>query len=216
MSFFWQYQSFEGCRLKGISKMSMRKILFLLVPVLILAAGCSKAPESELTSTEKIIQEAQDAEADQYVPEMYQMAVDSLDAAKTEIRRQDGRFTWFRSYGKSRETLQAAQKLAEEAAGQAQVEKDRMRAEVSQMITQADTVVTTVTKAYASVAKGKGARADLRTIKADLDAVQTSYRAAVEQFNNGKYLVAKCGLDLVMKNSAAIIEAIGAAGAIKK
>ena len=195
--------------------MSKRVLLFLLAPVFLMVVGCSQSPSTEMDSTEMALQAAVDAEADQYVPELYQKALDSLNAAKIEIQKQDGKFALFRSYGGSRGSLAAAEKLAEEAANEAAIQKESVRSEVEAMMLQADTAIAMASKALASAPKAKGTRADLQMIKADIDGLKNTYNEAATEFNNGKFLVAKSKLEAVMDKAASIMGEIEKAKTVK-
>ena len=195
--------------------MSKRVLSFLLAPAFLLVIGCSSSPTTEMASTETAIQTAINAEADQYVPEIYQKALDSLNAAKVEIQNQDGKFALLRSYGDSRDKLAAAQKLAEDAAAEAAVAKERVRSEVEALMVQADTAIAAATKALASAPKGKGTKADLQMIKADIDGLKTTFTEAGTEFGNGKFLVAKSKLEVVIDKAGSIMGEIEKAKGLK-
>ncbi|MEW5925631.1 MAG: hypothetical protein AB1746_16735 [Candidatus Zixiibacteriota bacterium] len=171
--------------------------LLLALALIIWVAGCSKAPEVQIKASEDAMQQAALGEAEQYAPETYMMAMDSLNAAKAEKQAQDGKFALFRKYGKSEEMYAAAQRLAEQAFTEAEANKEQVRVENLALVAAIDTLMAEVNKAVAGAPKGKGTRADLALIKSDLATIDQSYKGAVAEHDAGKYLSAKAKLEAV-------------------
>ena len=91
-------------------KKSLRMLLVL--PLLVaLIAGCSKPPEMEMAAADQAMQAAQATQASKYAAADWQMANDTLQAAKAEKAAQDSRFALFRSYGKSKAMFEKASAL---------------------------------------------------------------------------------------------------------
>ncbi len=195
----------------------MFRAVSLLMAALVTMAliGCSKAPQQEMAASEAAMQAAMQAEADQYAPEAYQMAMDSLNAAKAAVQEQDSKFALFRSYGKSKEMFVSAQGLMEKAATDAVAEKERVRQEVMALMTQADSALAAASKALDSAPRGKGSKADIELIKNDLTAVQATLAEAGNDVTAGKFLTAKAKLESVLSGSQRIITEIEAAKARK-
>jgi hypothetical protein len=200
-----------------------RKELFMLKRVLILLSalsmllivGCSKAPEAEMQSAETAFQGLTTAEADQYAPEAYRTAMDTLQAAQEAKAEQDGKFALFRKYGKSKALFISAQQLATNAASEAAAAKERTRVEVEGMLAQMTTSIDATTTALAKAPKGKGSAADIELMKSELAAVNTSFADAQTNYNEGKYLVAKTKLEVIGQQLQKIMSDIEAAKAKK-
>jgi len=195
--------------------MFKRVSIILAALALFLVAGCSKAPEAEMQNADTAVQAAVTAEAEQYAPQSYQIAMDTLNAAKAAKTEQDSKFALFRSYGKSKQMFIAAQALSEKATTDAQAEKERVRQEVMGMMTQVQAVIDSATVALAKAPRGKGSKADIELIKADLDAVNSGFAAAKADFDGGKFLAAKAKFEAVANKAQGIIAQIEAAKAKK-
>jgi len=195
--------------------MFKRVSIVFAVLALLFVVGCSKAPEVEMQSADTAMQAAQTAEADQYAPEAYRIASDTLEAAKAAKTEQDSKFALFRSYGKSKEMFVAAQALADKAAADAQAEKERVRVEVQDMMVKAQEAIDATTKALAKAPRGKGSKADIEMIKNDLNAVNAAFTEAKADFDGGKYLVAKGKVEAVIAKAQSLSTEIEAAAAKK-
>lgn len=189
-------------------------LVFAALAVL-LVVGCSKAPEMEMNNATTAMQAAQTSEAEQYAPDAYKMAQDTLAAANAAKTEQDSKFALFRSYGKSKEMFAAAQTLADKAKADADTEKERVRQEVTGMITETQAAIDAATAALAKAPRGKGSKADIEMIKNDLASVTTAFDQAKADFDSGKYLVAKTKLEAVKAKAESITNEIQTAAARK-
>lgn len=196
--------------------MFKRVSLSLAALALLLVAGCSKAPVAEMQNSQAAFDAAVAAEVEQYAPEAYRMAKDTLDAAQAAKQEQDSKFALLRSYGKSKEMFVAAQALADKAKTEAIAEKERVKAEVTEMITTAQAEIDKATAALASAPRGKGDKADIELIKGDLASVTTAFAEAKADFDGGKYLTAKAKVEAVITKAQSISAEIEAAKAKKK
>lgn len=152
------------------------------------AAGCSESPVAQFEAGKTAIDNARMAEAEQYAPELFKEATDSLNAASVEMQKQDGKFATFRSYGKAESMILAAQQIAEKAVVEAAAEKERVRLADSTLIAEIETLMADTKQALAAAPKGKGSRLDLKVMQADIDAAATALTAAVADYNAGSYL----------------------------
>jgi hypothetical protein len=179
--------------------------------LIILVGGCGKAPETQRKASEEAIQGAQLAEADQYAPAVYRQALDSLNAAKAEVQKQDAKFSLFRKYGHAEQLLASAQNLAEQAQTQAAAGKEQARLRDSVLIDNVKGLLATTKAALASAPKGKGTRAELELMKNELTAADTTYAVAVSDYQAGKYLAAEAKLKAVESQANRIRQEIEAA-----
>ena len=187
--------------------------ILVALAIVLLVAGCAKAPQEELKTSEDALANAQLAEAQDYAPASYQQAMDSLNAAKVEIQAQDSKFALFRGYGRAKELLAASARLGDKAVTDAQAAKEKVRLEDSTLIAQIDGLMVTAKDALAKAPKGKGTKADLDLIASDLASVEAGQAAAVADFNAGKFLVAKTKLESTVAGLNRIISDIEAAKA---
>ena len=196
--------------------MVKRIAIVLVIFALLSFVGCSKAPEVEMQKADTAIEYAATADAEEYAPDAFQMAMDTLDAANAAKTEASGKFALFRSYGKAKELFARAEDLANQAATEAQAEKERVKAEVTALFTQAKAVLDSADAALKKAPKGKGSKADIELIKNDLIAATTAHGEAMADFNAGKYKSAKAKAEAAMQKAQAVIEEIARAAAMKK
>lgn len=189
--------------------------LVMAALALVLIAGCSKAPVIEMQNGEAALKAALGAEAAEYAPAAYKMAVDSLNAAQDAKKEQDGKFGPFRSYGKATQMFVSAQTLAERAKAEAIAEKERVKADLTSMLTETQALLDSANVVLAKAPRGKGAKADLEMIKADLASAVPALEQARADFDGGKYRAAKAGLEAVQGKVRGIITELAAAFAKK-
>lgn len=160
-------------------------------------AGCSESPTAQYDAGKAALEKARLAEAEQYAPELYKEAADSLNSAFAEMQRQDGKFSLFRGYGKAEEIIVAAQQIAEKAVVEADAEKERMRLADSTLIAEINNLIVETRQILTTAPKGKGSRIDLKVMQSDIDAASTALTSATEEFNSGRYLSAEGKLQAV-------------------
>lgn len=195
--------------------MFKRIVVIVTLLALPLFIGCSKAPETEMQNAQSAMQAAKTAEAEQYAPDAYQMAMDTLNAANAAKQEQDGKFSLFRSYGKSKELFLSAQALSDRAATAAAAEKARVKAEVETLMADTQTLLDNAAKALASAPKGKGSKADIELLKNDLAAANTAFEQAKADMAAEKYLAAKAKFDTVKTKAQGVIDDVAKAKAKK-
>lgn len=189
-------------------------VVFAIFALLVFI-GCAKPPEQEIQKANTAIEAARSAEAEEYVPDAFQVAMDTLRAAEAAKTEADGKFALFRSYGKAKALYISAEALANQAVTAAAEEKERVKAEVTNLLTQAKTVLDSANVALSKAPKGKGSKADIELIKNDLAAAQASFDEANNDFNAGKYKVAKAKVEAAMQKAQAVISEIEQAKAKK-
>lgn len=162
-----------------------------------LITGCSDAPTAEYEASKVTLENARLAEAEQYAPEAFKEATDSLNSALVEINKQDGKFSLLRSYDNAKQTITVAQQLAEKAQNDAANEKEATRIADSVMIAEIEMLIGETSNMIATAPKGKGSRVDLKVMQADLDAASGALTITKEDFQKGNYLVAKSKLTVV-------------------
>jgi hypothetical protein len=191
--------------------MFSRYYLAVAAVFLLLIAGCGKTPETEMRDAESAMMQAQNNQADQYVPEAYQMAMDTLTAAKAAAKEQDSKFALFRSYGKSKELFLSSKKLADKAAQDALDAKEQMKQEVATMQDETQVVIDMAAKAIATAPKGKGTQADIAMFKSDLESARTAFEQAKADINSGDYVSAKAKLTAVKTQAQGVVDQIESA-----
>jgi hypothetical protein len=189
-------------------------VVFAVIALLVFI-GCAKPPEQDIQNANTAMDAAKAAEAEEYVPDSYQVAMDTLNAANAAKQEADGKFALFRSYSKAKALYVSAAALANKAAEDAAAEKERVKEEVTGLLTQAKAVLDTANAALAKAPKGKGSKADIELIKNDLAAAQASFDDANNDFNAGRYKSAMAKVEAAMQKAHAVIDEIAAAKAKK-
>lgn len=185
--------------------MSKRLSVIVLASfVLLVLAGCSKPPEMEMQKANGAFDAAKAAEAEAYVPDAYRAAMDTLNAAMAMKQEQDGKFALFRSYGKSKALFIKAEEMANQVTTQAAAEKERVKAEVTNLMTEAKAALDSAEMALKKAPRGKGSKADIELIEADLTAAKTAFGDANNDFAAGKYLVARSKVQTVIEKARSI------------
>jgi phage gp36-like protein len=153
-------------------------------------SGCAKAPDQELAAAKSALQSAQTAEADKYLADRYTSAMTAVDAAQSEISKQNAAFVLVRNYSQAKHFLGIATSLAAALQADAAGAKAAAKAEVEEGI-------------YTAQAQAKEARADLKKApksqgKAALDAMaaelavaDSSLVQAAAEIDQGDYLGAR-------------------------
>ena len=196
----------------------MKKALLLaFIAIGLLAiAGCSKPPEAEMAAAKASIDAARAAEAEQYVPQQFRMVSDSMNAANAMKTEQDGKFSLFRSYGKSKDAFIRVEGIANKVTADAKAEKERVRQQVMAMMATVKAAIDSANVAWEKAPKGKDNKADLELIKNDLMGLASAYTEAEADFNGGKFLAAKSKFESVMSRTQGIMNEIATAAAKKK
>lgn len=140
--------------------------------LLVLATGCAKAPQEEVTTARSLLDSVLVTEVEKYAPEQYKAAKDSLNAAMAEIETQNSKFALTRKYSKAQDQLEASQELARQAAEQAVATKARIKAEAEDMMSQMQAALAEAKTLIAQAPTGKGERAALDTIKNEVAALE--------------------------------------------
>lgn len=183
--------------------------------VLAFAAGCSKAPEAEIDATQQALVAAREAEAEEYAPEAYRAAADTLTAALAAKQEQDSKFSMLRSYGDSKELLERAKTLADNAAAEAAAAKEAYALEAAELIAEARTALDNAGAALATAPRGKGSAAEIELIRSDLAGAAALLDEAALDQEAGRYKVAEGKAQSALDKANAIIAEIAAAAARK-
>lgn len=174
-------------------------------------AGCASAPEAEITAANSAQQAAMTAEAEQYAPDSYRMAMDTLNAANAAKSESDSKFALFRSYGSSKDMYVRAEALMKQAESEAATAKEAMRGEVQALMATAQASVDSAATAVRTAPMGKGNRAEIELYKTELASITASLADANNDFNNGQFIAARAKVQAVIDNANRIRGDINAA-----
>jgi hypothetical protein len=183
--------------------MKVKALVTVLVVVFAMAllVGCAKVPQQELDAAKAAMDAAKAAEADRYVPELFNAAKDSLNAATAEIEKQNSKFALFRSFKRAKDLISKATTGANDAVAQAAVKKEEVKKEAEQILAQVAPAIENVKKLMKKAPRGKEGRAALEAMNSELTAVEASLAEVNTAMTNGDYLTAR---DKVQANLAKV------------
>lgn len=188
----------------------------LCAGVLLLAIGCSKKPETEIAAANTALTAAEATEAQEYAPAALQAARDTLTAAQQELAAQDAKMAIMRKYDRAKELYVTGARMAQEAATQAEMEKERIRAEVETQLVSARTAVDALIANIAAAPRGKDNKAELELMKAEAASLVTGLDEAATMQAAGKYLQAQSKVTAVTTRAGEIEAELAAATSKKK
>jgi hypothetical protein len=199
---------------------TMLRFAVCVVALLVLATGCAKAPQDEVTTARSVLDSVMVAEVEKYAPAQYKAAKDSLDAALAEIEKQNSKFALSRKYSTAEAQLQASQDLARRAAAEAVAAKARMKAEAEDMMAQMQAAIEEAKTLIAQAPKGKGEAAALEAIKADVSALEMTATEVTDAMAREDFAaaheMAKAGLEKIQGINAELKAAIEKKMGVKK
>lgn len=183
--------------------MKVKALVTVLVVVFAMAlmVGCAKVPQQELDAAKAAMDAAKAAEADRYVPELFNAAKDSLNAATAEIEKQNSKFALFRSYKRAKDLVAKATAGANDAVAQAAVKKEEVKKEAEEILAQVAPAIENVKKLMKKAPRGKEGRAALEAMNSELAAVEASLAEVNTAMTNGDFLTAR---DKVQANLAKV------------
>jgi hypothetical protein len=97
-------------------------VCFLVLPLLVLMLGCAGEPTQQLTDAKDALENARQAEADKYAPDLFAQAENSIAEAENLIAQ--------KKYGEAKKLLMDAKSVADQAASQAVINMDNTKTEV--------------------------------------------------------------------------------------
>lgn len=192
----------------------MKKTLrmLLVLPLLVaLIAGCSKPPEMQIAAADQAMQAAQAVQASKYAAADWQMANDTLQAAKAEKAAQDSRFALFRSYGKSQAMFEKAAALMNTASTNAKAEMERVRKETEDMLNMVRVELDSTAAMVTNAPAGKDTKAELELMKQDLTALQQTLSEAQAEWTRNNFEAARSKAQTVRERVAAMRSQVEAA-----
>lgn len=188
--------------MKKILKWAVLPVAFLLI------AGCSSAPEMEETAATQAMAAAEAEKAAVYAPDAWQMAEDTLQAARSEKAAQDGRFTLFRNYGDAKAKFERVATLAATAKMQAESQREIVRQETETLLTQAREQLDTATGRLMKMKGSKDTRAEIEMMKQDAAAFAQQLDDAQGDIDRGDYDTAKSKVQTIMSKVAEMSKSI--------
>jgi hypothetical protein len=156
----------------------MRGGIWLMALALALAlAGCEGAPVEEADRARRGVEEARQAEADQYAAEAFAQLSDSLRVGLIELDRQQAQFGLLRDYAAARHALAWTARRAGEVRQQAQEDKENQGQAAADALKMATTDVEATASSVAKIPRRIEYLEEIHAFKNDLKAL----RAALQE-----------------------------------
>jgi hypothetical protein len=162
-------------------------ILSLTMGLSLLLAGCASAPTEEINATRGALTGAQTDDVRTYAAESLKAAEDELAKAMAEVQAQDDKFALSRDYKPASAMLKSAKDLADKAAGDAQVNKAKAKADAEAVIAALPGAIEEAKKVLAKAPKGKDTKADLEAMQNDLKLAEEALAEATTSMTQEKY-----------------------------
>jgi hypothetical protein len=166
-------------------------IVLLIGLVALFFTGCAKVPQEKVDAAKMAVEEAKTAEANRYLPQEFNAAQDSLNAATAEIEKQNAKFALFRNYDKAAKELDAAKMIADEAKVKTAVRKEEVKKETEGLLSEITMALEETKKLLKKAPRGKGEKAAVQMIESDLTAVEAGLGDVNNLLTSGDFLNAR-------------------------
>ncbi|KPK81320.1 MAG: hypothetical protein AMS25_07075 [Gemmatimonas sp. SM23_52] len=196
----------------------MRKT-WMIVPAFVCAAlivGCSKAPEAEIQAANAALDSARLAEASEYAPQALTQAEDAMAALEAELKVQEGRFGFFRSYDEAKQKANDAQAAAETALADAKVAREQARTDAANAIEQARSLIREASELLTAAPTGKGTAVDVAALRADLQAAAATLVEAEAAQSAAQYKVANAKATAALTGAQTVKTAVETATQMRR
>ncbi len=154
--------------MKKIFQMKWAALLALIV----VAAGCAKAPEAEIEQANQAIEAAKQAEAEIFVAEEFAALQDSMNVVMEQIELEKSNF--FPNYSTTKNQLAAVVQLADTVKAQASVRKTEIKQEIETALAEIKLMLEDNRSLVAAAPKGKEGVMALEQINQEIAVIETS------------------------------------------
>jgi predicted small lipoprotein YifL len=177
----------------------MKKLVTLVAVAMMLfmIAGCADPPQQLMDEAKSALDAAKNAEADRYVPELYNAAKKMLDDALALVEKE--KEGWFSSYDEAINQLNAAKESANKAAEAVAAKKEEVKTAVENMLKEITAAVEKTKSLWKKAPRGKGTREALQMIKNDIEKTEASVAEVNTALQSGDYLSAQEKAQAIMK-----------------
>ena len=170
--------------------------------MLLLLAGCGKAPQAEIDAANAAIESAKVAQADVYLPVEFGQLQDSLNAAMAAVEA--GKSTFFKNYKDATVKLEAIVTTASEVSQKAAVRKDEVKVEGEALLAALTAMIAENKALIEKAPKGKEGAAVLEEIKAEMTVIEGVVAEATTLHANGEYMAALDKFKAASENATGI------------
>lgn len=169
----------------------MKKMIFpAIVFMALLFTSCSSVPQIQIDSANAAVEAAKAVEADLYVPQEYQMLVDSLNDILASIETEKTESVGSRDFKPYVEKLNNLVAQAENVKVNAETQKAQVRIEVQDAIVSLTNLVAENKEIIQKTPVTNKTKADLESMQNELTMIEASISELNTLVNNGDYLTA--------------------------
>lgn len=172
---------------------TMKNTILTLVTAIFLTAtlvGCAKPPQQEVENALAALTVAEELEANLYVTDLYQAALDSFQMARAEIETENAKNAFTRNYDHAAQLLQQVEQVATEAQEQVATRKDELRTANEALFVQAEEAITRTQALLAQAPTGKDGAVVLVALQEDTTTASETLQSARAAQLEGNYLSA--------------------------
>ena len=171
--------------------MHIKQLSVILVIVLLgaLLVGCGEVPQQAIDEAKAELDAAKSAEADRYVPDMYNAANKSYQDAMAIVEKE--KEAMFSNYDEALPLLQAAKEGAMNAKNAVEGAKSEVKTAVEGMLAQIPEEIKTARQLWKKAPRGKGTREALAMMKQEIDDAEASIEKVNATVESGDYLAAR-------------------------
>jgi len=160
-----------------------------MILVMFAFVGCDDVPQQEIDDANAALDAARKAEADKYVPDMFNAAKQALDGAMKAVQEEES--AMFSNFDEARTLIATAKSAADEAAAAVPAKKEEVKQAAEAALAAIPAEVKATEKMWRSAPRGKGTREALAMMKDEIArtaAMQSQVQAALD---GGDYLGAQ-------------------------
>jgi chromosome segregation ATPase len=166
---------------------------FLIVSFTVILAlmlvGCAKYPQADIDAAQAALNAAKQAEADRYVPDMYNAAQKTLNDALALADKE--KQAWFSNYDEALKLLTSAKEAADNSANAVAAKKEEVKKEAEDLLAKIPDQVKQAKKMWQKAPRGKGTREALASIKADIEGQEKAVEEVNAAITSGDFLTAR-------------------------
>lgn len=159
--------------------------------VLLVAAGCQKAPQAQLDLAKAVLDSARTVQADRYLAAEFNAIQDTLNAAVATIEEMKSVSALKRNYKGAIAQLESVKTNAESLIANVAAKKEEVKKEAEGLVGELTTLVSEAKDLLAKAPKGKEGKAALEAIQQDITVIENTLAEAPGIVAKGDFLTAK-------------------------
>jgi PBP1b-binding outer membrane lipoprotein LpoB len=183
----------------------MRNFLILSFTIIlaVLLVGCAKYPQEAIDAAQAALTAAKQAEADRYVPDLFNAAQKTLnDALALADKEKEAMFS---NYDEALKLVTSATDAANNAANAVAAKKAEVKAATEAFLAQIPDAVKNAKKAWTKAPRGKGTREALAAIKADIEGQEKAVEEVNAALTGGDFLTAQQKAQAILDKLASLV-----------